>query len=987
MRRLLTALLAALTLAALAAPAAAWAGYGISSFDVQVAASAPAEGDEADLAPSGGDFHQAGGHPYSIVTHIEWNNRPDPSEQSSVHGNPLPEGDIKDADVDLPPGLAGGVAALPTCSAAQLSGASSNLIDFISECPTGSQVGMVRLRFGGQGDFDTLMPLFNMSAPSGVAARFGFNIEKTLVYFDATLDSRHSYRITVGTHGASQALRVYHADVSFWGVPADPAHDQERCNAGNDTPKGTASRAVCKGEPGTAEGPHAAGVPPVAFLSLPTSCPADEHRGEEWPLRTDSWEEPGSIHTATVFSHQPPFTPDGHGPGQGTTGCGKVPFNPDFGAKPTQQSAASSSGLEVGLRFPTDGILNPTGISQSHLRKAVITLPEGMTVNPSQAEGLGVCGPPEYEAASVGSFGCPSTAKIGSVVVHTPLLEEEIDGNVYVAKPYQNPSGSLIALYIVLRNPERGIVVKLPGKVVPDPQTGQIVTIFDDLPQLPFESFEFKFREGPRAPLITPRTCGSYSTEADFYPWARPDEPVQTRSSFGVTSGPGGGACPSGGTAPFHPGFSAGTENNAAGSYSPFLMRLTRQDGEQDLTKFSSVLPPGVSAKVAGVAKCPDSWLALAAQKTGTEERESPSCPANSQIGSIRAGAGVGSTLVYVPGSLYLAGPYNGAPLSAVAIVPAVAGPFDVGTVVTRVALSLDSRTGEVHVDGERSDPIPHILKGIPLSVREIHVSTDRPQFTINPTSCDPSEVAATLWGSNVDLLSPADDQPISLAQRFQAASCASLGFKPKLALSLRGSTPRRGGYPALRGVFLPHKGDANLKRLVLRLPHSAFLEQAHIRTICTRVQFAAKGGNGRGCPKGAVYGHVKAWTPLLDEPLEGPVFLRSSNHNLPDFVAALHGVVDIEAVARIDSVHGGIRATFAALPDAPLSRVVVNMQGGKKGLIVNSRNLCVKPGRNRAVAAYGAQNGKRVKGKPVMRAVQCGKAQHKMHRRHGHRG
>jgi hypothetical protein len=308
--------------------------------------------------------------------------------------------------------------------------------------------------------------------------------------------------------------------------------------------------------------------------------------------------------------------------------------------------------------------------------------------------------------------------------------------------------------------------------------------------------------------------------------------------------------------------------------------------------------------------------------------------------------------------------------LSVVAITPGIAGPFDVGAIVVRQALRINPLTVEVQADGSSSDPIPHILKGVPLKVRDIRVYVDKPNFTLNPTSCDPSAAKATIWAGGANVFSSADDIAHALQARFQAASCASLGFKPRLNLKLKGGT-KRGGHPALRGTFSPRAADANAKKLVLRLPRSAFLDQAHIRTICTRVQFAANGGNGGGCPQGAIYGKATAWSPLVDEPLSGPVYLRSSDHNLPDFVAALHGIVDVEATARIDSVNGGIRAAFPQIPDAPLSKVVVEMQGGKKGLIVNSASLCAVD--RRANAQFEGHNGKAAAIKPVVRAVGCG--------------
>jgi hypothetical protein len=391
-------------------------------------------------------------------------------------------------------------------------------------------------------------------------------------------------------------------------------------------------------------------------------------------------------------------------------------------------------------------------------------------------------------------------------------------------------------------------------------------------------------------------------------------------------------------------------------------------------TRFDATLPPGVVAKLAGASRCSAAQIAAAKQKSGRLELALPSCPANSRIGRVLAGAGVGSALTYVPGRVYLAGPFGGAPLSAVGIVPAVAGPFDAGTVVTQFALRIDPRTAKVTVDGARSDPIPHILKGIPLKVRDVRVYADRPDFTLNPTNCEPSRTLAQIMGGGADPFSLADDAPVSLTSRFQAADCARLGFKPNLSLRLRGGT-RRGAFPALRLLYEPRpKNDANLSRLVLRFPRSEFVEQGHFRTICTRVQFAAGAGNGAQCPKGSIYGRVRVFTPILDEPFEGPVFLRSSNHNLPDVVLALHGppgfAIDAEVSARIDSIRGQLRAIAEATPDVPVSKAVINMQGGQKGLFVNSTDICRKP--HRANVSMSGQNGKQQSITPRLQ-VRCG--------------
>jgi hypothetical protein len=634
------------------------------------------------------------------------------------------------------------------------------------------------------------------------------------------------------------------------------------------------------------------------------------------------------------------------------------------------------------------GLTNPGARAGSEVRETIVTLPEGMSANPSLAEGLGACSEAELareSASSAPGEGCPLAAKIGVAEVDSPLIEETLKGALYVAEPYANPFHTLLALYIVVKSPKLGVVVRQAVKVEPDPDSGQLIATAADIPQLPFSSFRVRLREGGRSPLISPPGCGSHTVAATLYPWSG-SPPVTSTSAFQISSGPGGSACPAG-AAPFHPRFEAAAENDQAGAYSPFHMRITRADGEADISRFSSVLPPGVVGKLAGLAQCPEAAIAQAQGRTGEgggqEELDSPSCPAASQIGTTTAGAGVGSELTYVGGKLYLAGPYHGAPLSVVAIVPAVAGPFDAGVVVVREALTLNPTTGEVEADGAASDPIPHILKGIPLNVRDLRVNVDEPDFTLNATSCEEESTRATIFGAGT-VLAPTSDTPFAAAARYQAAGCASLGFKPKLGLKLKGGT-RRGAFPKLRAVYSPRTGDANLKRLALRFPKSEFIEQGHFRTICTRVQFAANGGHGAGCPKGSVYGHVKVWTPLLSEPLKGPVYLRSSNHNLPDAVFALRGPpsaeVNLEVAIRIDSAHGGLRATVQGAPDAPVSRAVVNMQGGQKGLFVNSTDIC--KGKHRAYVNAKGHNGRKQVTKPLLRAVSCKKAHKKTHKRH----
>jgi hypothetical protein len=806
-------------------------------------------------------------------------------------------------------------------------------------------------------------PVFNVQPPPGVPAEFAFSVLHFATAVDATLRSDGDYGINVATRYASQGLTVLGATVTLWGTPAAPVHDFQRCLAypvGAEFMLKTFGKIGCLGPEGSPVGPNPANIPAKALLTNPTTCTAPGV-GLETRLRVTSWNPASAPATASFLSHNPPgytvldpLSPDEWGSEQGTTGCSDVPFNPLLKLQPTSHDADSPSGLDVDITVPTSGLNNPDGIAQSHLKKAVVTLPEGMTVNPASASGLGSCAPGQLAAERADSppgAGCPLDSKVGTVEIQTPLLEQPVNGSIYLAKQGDNPFNSLLALYIVAKSPERGVIVKLPGKVEADPVSGRLTATFDDNPQLPFSNLHVEFKSGARAPLITPRECGTYSIESDLYPWARPTVPVHTTSSFKVTQGPDGKPCPSGNQ--FDPSFEAGTLTPIAGSYSPLIVNASRPDGSEPLTGLKLDLPQGLVGKLAGIPYCPDSALAAAAGKSGQAELASSSCPSASKVGTVDVAAGAGATPFHVQGAAYLAGPYKGAPLSIAVITPAVAGPFDLGTVVVRAKADVNPATAEITVV---SDPIPTILEGIPLKVRSVNVNTDRPDFTLNPTDCSPTSFSGTLF-------SPSTGR--ALASRFQVGACKALDFEPKLALKLSGPT-HRSAYPALKATLTMPGGNANIARAQVTLPKTEFLENAHIRTVCTRVQYAAK-----SCPAKSVYGYAKAWSPLLDKPLEGPVYLRSSNNPLPDLVASLDGQIQIDLSGRIDSVNARIRNTFDLVPDAPVSKFVLTMQGGRKGLLVNNTELCrAKP---RAAVKFDGQNGKVADSTPLVK-VGCGK-------------
>ncbi len=887
---------------------------------------------------------QAGAHPFAMTTSFEVSGHETP--QKGVLLNEA----VKDVLFTQVAGFAGAPTAIPTCTTADFLTIKNSFGLNASSCPDNAAIGVVSATLATASAEPTpaYSPVYLLEHSPGKAAKLGFWTGGIPVTIDAELSEKAPNPIVAGPTNIPQLVEVVGSQFTLWGVPADPRHDPLRGQCLNNT--------------GKAEGECHISVTEIPFLTLPRAC-----RG---PLSTTyltrSWL--GSVETGAVSTH------DEFGNPKGMSGCGALGFAPTLDAQPTSRQTASPAGMDIDLHLVDEGLMNPDedALAGSDIEKAVLTLPEGVTLNPSVAEGLATCSqaqlPAETASSAFGS-GCPAESKVGSVEVETPLLKDEVlRGSLFVATPYENPFKSLIALYMTIKDPDRGVGVTLAGKVEPDPSTGQLITTFggsgaQELPQDPISAFRVHLSESTRSPLITPSHCGDYTTELLLTPTGDPAHPFPATSTFQIGSGVGGGTCPPAGPPPFEPGFEAGTLSNRAAAHSPFLMRLTRRDGDQDLTKFAATLPPGVLASLVGLKKCSDAEIAEARGRTGPnggrEELTEPSCPADSKIGTTEAGAGVGSQLTYVPGSLYLAGPYNGAPLSVVSITPGLAGSFDVGTVVVRVALGFDPRTGEVKADGSRSDPIPHILRGIPLAVRDLQVNVDRPNWIFNPTSCRQSATVATIFGSASNVFDPADDIGIARSARFHAVDCLVLPFGPKLSLKLKGGT-RRGGHPALTATYTAHKGDANLRNLSLLFPHSAFVENANFRTICTRKDFAAN-----HCPPGSIYGHVTAHTPLLEEALTGPVYLRSSNHPLPDAVLALHGIIDVEVPIRIDSFKRRLRATVSGAPDAPVSKVVVKMQGGNKGLFVNSRNLCAS--RNGAEVNLTAQSEKQLKRTPLV--------------------
>jgi hypothetical protein len=903
----------------------------------------------------------AGSHPYQQTIRFGF-----PTE--SIGGSLTGSGHPRDIAVDLPRGLLADPAASPVlCTEAEL------ISEQTPGCPNESQIGVVDLTTligegaGTGGGTVLTSALYNMVPPPGSPAEVAFNAARVgiFVHLIGAVRSDDDYGVEAYTPDALALTihPIFGAQAQLWGDPSADAHDQIRGQC-----------LIFGGTCGVEQ-------KKTALLITPGDCPGQAPLFEAF---ADSWEEPS-----------PPFEErqtefegtDLAGNPVAVNDCGGLKFEPEIKVRPTTNLTDSPSGLSFELQMPQQTELGTR--ASAALKDAVVTFPSGMTVNPSQASGLDACS--EAQIGFEGGQGeiffsrdpqsCPAAAKLGTIEATSPLLvqrnakhevevnpesgkafPEPLHGSVYLAKPFANPFSTLVATYLVVEDEKTGIVAKLAGEGQLDPKSGQITVRFRENPELPIEDIKVNLFGGARGALLTPPTCGDHTTNAQFTSWSAPEEASARAASFGLAAAAGNGPCPAGETGmPNAPVLRAGTVTPAAGKYSPLVFKLSREDGSQRMAGIDATLPVGLSAKLAGVAQCSEAGIAKARSREvpnqGVLEQTDPSCPAMSQVGTFVVAAGGGPTPYRTTGRVYLAGPYKGAPLSVVAIAPAVAGPFDLGTVVVRSALYLDPATAQARIV---SDPLPQILDGVPVDVRSVSVNADRPNFSLNPTSC-----AEKAFGGQV---TSALGQIAPLFERFQAGGCSSLPFKPNLSARLFGPI-HRGGHPRLRAILTAKPGEANIGSLSFTLPRSEFIDQAHFRTICTRVQFAAN-----QCPAGSVYGHVTAISPLVDYPLEGPVYLRSSNHQLPDAVASLHGPpsqpIALEGAAHVDSVKGRLRARVETFPDAPISKVVIVMQGGKKGLFQNSTNICKST--YRIGASFKGQNGKTHSLSPALKA-QCG--------------
>ncbi len=863
--------------------ASAGAEFNIASFDGQIA------------NQDGSAATQAGAHPYEISTTVTFPSHPDPE-----YSLPLPDEDVRNLMVSTPPGLIGNATATPErCDLADL---------VLRVCPVDSQVGVAVTKtvFG-----DLATSVYNVTAPPSVPAQFGFVVSSVPVLLTPSVRNGSDYGLTISARNVPQTIPVTGATVTFWGVPADPSHDFQRCGILDSF----AEPPACEGETNDDRSfPHNARYAATPFLRNPTSCtPAGV--GLEMSAIAETWQNPGARHVASFFTH----LPAPHEATQiGTTGCDLVPFDPSISMAGDSGVAGGPSGLAVGVTMPQNE--NPTGLAQADLKKAVVTLPEGVTINPSTANGLGAC-----SSAQIGLLGtnfpepnpihfneaepaCPENSRIGTALIKTPLLKDPLEGAVYLAAQGDNPFGSLLAMYLVAKGP--GVLLKVPGLIQADPNTGRLTATFDHNPQLPFSSLKLIFKEGPRAPLINPPTCGSYATSAAFSSWAQPENPVSRSASLQISSGADGGACAPLG---FSPAFTGGTVGADAGAFSPLVLSFSRGDGEQTIRGLTATLPPGALAKLAGVALCADA------------DANAGSCPAASQIGSVTVASGAGPTPFTLTGKVFLTGPYNGGPFGAVVVVPALAGPFNLGNVVVRNSIRIDEHTAQATIV---SDAFPEFVNGsgIPADIRHVDVTLDRAGFSFNPTNCDALRMAGTLssnQGVNAAISAP-----------FQAVNCAKLPFKPKFTASTSARTSRAAGASLTVKIGYPKGSQANIRAVKVNLPPQLASRLTTLQQACLDTTFDR---NPAACPAGSSVGVAKAVTPVLAKPLSGPAyFVSHGGAKFPELIIVLQGegiTVQLGGETFINS-KGITSSTFRSVPDVPIGSFELNLPRGPHSVL-----------------------------------------------------
>jgi hypothetical protein len=888
---------------------------------------------------------QAGSHPFQLTTDIALN-------QTAKR---LPAVAVKDLHFNLPPGLIGNPTPFPQCPVAKFA---ANPGGGVNLCPDNTVVGAVSVTVAELGGFykNTYdIPLFALVPSVGEPARFGFELVDIPVYLDTSIRTGGDYGVTVSVDNITELAGFLSSRVTFWGVPGDTRHDPVR--GWNCLDPQDQSTPECAG---TSQ------VAPPPLLTLPSSCTGPLHSTVEG----DSWLEEGDF--------TPPFQynmVDGLGRPVGLDGCNQVPFTPSVRVTPDGQAGSTPTGLTVDEHVPQETSLNPTGLAESDVKGLSVTLPEGVALNPAAADGLQACSMEEIALQSAAAPLCPESAKVATAKIRTPLLPNPLEGAAYLATQDSNPFGSLVALYIYAVDPISGVSAKAAGEVVENPVTGQLTAHFegdpvfendpryaDDvgaqfLPETPFEDVELHFFGGDRAPLTTPSACGVYTTTGTFTPWSE-SATTESSSTFDITTGPDGKPCAS--PLPFAPTLTAGTTSIQAGGFTPFVMTMSREDGEQNLQAIQLKMPLGMSGTLSTVKLC------------GEQQANAGTCGPESQIGETIVSVGVGGDPFTVTGGkVYITGPYKGAPFGLSIVNPAKAGPFDLGKVIVRAKIDVNPETAALTITTDTEGPykIPTIIDGIPLQIRHVNVDVNRPGFTFNATNCSPLKITGDLESSN--------GATSNLAVPYQVTNCAVLAFKPKLSASTSGKTSRANGasltvklgYPA--GPY-----DANITRVKVELPKALPSRLTTLQKACTAAVFEANPAN---CPPASIIGHATATTPVLPVPLSGPaIFVSHGNESFPSLVIVLQGYgVTVHLVgSTFISKQGITSSTFKTVPDVPVGTFELTLPEGPYSALAANGNLC-KANLTMPTEFLG-QNGALIKTTTKIQPTSCPKAKKK---------
>ncbi len=937
-QRLLPFLLG-LCVALVLAPAALAGGSGFGLRSVEISATERPTPEQEAKHERGAPDVQAGSHPYALTTSFSLNESDEIRPETFV---PFGEGP-RDGRVELPPGFVGNPNAVPKCAYAQFSE---------EKCPNDTAIGLATTDWGADTGYVSgptqayvdreeyyTNALYNIEPQGGVAAEFGFwGHHNDAVLLEASVRTGSDYGITV-TGRIPQAIVLQGATITTWGVPADPSHNRVRGTCLGQAESGRLEAE--EGEPhdeerSVREEQEEAGVPPSElapaecpvsipvepFLTNPTSC--GESRAAT--LSVDSWEAPGVFDSETATL--PPLE-----------GCEKLNFAPTLAVTPDGAAGSTPTGLNVEVHVPQESTTNPEGLGEADVKDTTVTLPAGVQLSPAAADGLQACSLSQIGLHTAEKPSCPDASKVANVKIKTPLLEHELQGAVYLAAPQnfagipENPFSSLIALYLVAEEPETAVLVKVAGRVEPNPVTGQLTSTFENTPQLPYESLKLEFYGTDRAPLATPALCGTYTTTSSFTPWSAPESgsPATPSSSFQIASGPNGGACSD--PLPFSPTLQSGSTNISAGSFSPLTTTLSREDGQQNIQQVTLHYPSGLSGILSGVKLC------------GEAEANAGTCSSESEIGETIVSVGLGNDPFTVTGGrVYLTGPYEGAPFGLSIVNPAKAGPFDLQEgrpVIVRAKVEVDPHTAALTVTtntAAQGHAIPSIIEGIPLQIKHVNVDITRPGFTFNPTDCNPTQITGTI--------ASAEGAASTVSIPFQVTNCASLKFQPGFSVSTQSRTSKADGASLTAKVTYPYGPQgtyANVAKVKVELPKALPSRLTTLQKACTAAQFDA---NPAGCPAASVIGHAIVHTPLLPVPLEGPAyFVSNGGEAFPNLIMVLQGYgVTINLVGDTFISKAGITSTtFKTVPDQPFSSFELTLPEGPYSALTATGDLCTQ--------------------------------------------